>query len=183
MQNILIVFFIICFIILVFVFPFKIRAMGHFNFLNLLGFYSLKIMKLRLINGRIIFENGEIKIENSVNIIEEKFSEEFSKNLIKEILARINVKKVELFFSGGIADNSFTSAIMCGGVSSIVQSVFSFLTQRYENVKLYEDVDAKFGENNLELTFDFVISISFLSIIISIIKAMKGKTRELKNEK
>lgn len=173
MQNILIVFFIISFVIMILCFPFKIRAMGHFNLLDLIGFYSFKIMKFRLLNGKIWLENGKIVVQNTVNVLKDKFSDEFSKILIKELIARIDAKKIEIFFSGGISNNSFSSAIMCGSVSSITQSLYSYLSQKYYNVKLYEDIDARFGQDNLEITFDFVISISFLSIIISMINAIR----------
>ena len=183
MKNILIVFFIVCFFIMILVFPFKVRCMGHFNILKLIGFYSLKIMNLKLINGRILFEDGKFEIQNSVNRIEDGLSSSFSQNFTKQILSKIDIKKVELFFSGGIADNSFSSAIICGTVSAFIMSVYSIFSQKYENVKLYEDVDAKFGENNFEITFDIVVSISFISLIISALKANKLKNKEAKNER
>lgn len=183
MKNVLIVFFIVCFFIMVLVFPFKVRCMGHFNILKLIGFYSLKIMNLKLINGRIMFRDGKLQIENSVNRIENGLSSGFTQNFTKELLSKLDVKKVELFFSGGIADNSFSSAIICGTISAFINSIYSIFSQKYENVKLYEDVDAKFGENNFEITFDIVISISFIAIIVSVLKALKLKNREAKNER
>lgn len=183
MKNIFIVFFIIFFVLSVLVFPFKIRCMGHFNLLKFAGFYSLKIMKLKLINGRMFLENGKIKIQNSVNRIENGLSDDYSQNFTKKILEKIDVKKVELFFSGGIADNSFSSAMICGTFSAIIQSIYSILSQNYQNVKLYEDVDAKFGENEFEVTFDIVVSVSLISLIISVFEALKLKNKEIKNER
>lgn len=155
--------------------------MGHFNLIELIGFYSLKVMKFKLLNGKMYYKNGKLYIQNSVNIIQEKLSKEFSQALTNEIKSKIEVKKVEIFFSGGIAENSFSSAIICGGVSSAIQSIYSYLSQTYYNVKLYEDVDTKFGEDNMELTFDFVVTISLILILISIIKAINNK-REYVNE-
>ena len=183
MQNILIVFFIVYFLIIILFFPFKIRCMGHFNIIEMMGFYSLKILKLKIINGRIKYENGKIVVQNSVNIIQDKFNGEFSRKFIYNLLSKIEVKKVEIFFSGGISDNSFSSAIICGGVSSFVQSVYSYFSQKYYNVKLYEDIEPKFGEDNLELTFDFVINVSMFSIIVSLLSAFKKNFGEIKNEK
>ena len=48
----------------------------------MIGFYSLKILKLRIINGRIKYENGEIIVQNSVNIIQDKLNGEFYRKFI-----------------------------------------------------------------------------------------------------
>ena len=183
MQNILIVFFIVCFFVMIMVFPFKIRFMGHFNFINLIGFYSLKILKVKLINGKISYDKGKIIVQNSVNILQDKFNNDYSQILAKELMSKIDISKVEIYFSGGISDNSFSSAIICGSVSSIIQSIYSFLSQKYYGVKLYEDVDAMFGKDKLEVTFDFVINISFISIIISVISSLKKYKVVVNNEK
>lgn len=179
MKNILIVFFIFFFIITIIVFPFKIRLMGHFNLMKLIGFYSLKIMFLRLLTGRIVFKDGKINIENSVNIVEDGFNSEFSKQFINEILKRIDIKKIEVYFTGGITNNSFSSAIICGSVSSIVQSIYSYLSQKFYKIKLYEDIDPTFNENNLEITFDIVISISLIAIVISVFSAFIKQKKEI----
>ena len=95
-------------------------------------------------------------------------------------------KKLEIYFTGGFQDDSSTSALVCGMVSSLVQTAYSYLKMTYENVKLYEDVEPTFDESNLEITIDGVVAISFLSIMISIVKASinkkKYKNKESLNE-
>ena len=182
MKNILIVFFIVLFIISVLVFPFKIRAMGHFNLVKLVGVYSLKIMFLKILTGRVKFENEELQVENLANILENEKNADFSKQLMINICKRIDIKKIELYFKAGFCDDSFSSAIVCGGVSSFIKTVYSVLTQKYYNVKLYEDIDPTFSQDNLELTFDAVISISFISLIVSLISSAI-KNKEIKNER
>lgn len=129
-------------------------------------------------------KDGELTMENSINFMDGKINEDFMKNLIKEFISTIDVKKVELFFTGGISDNSFSSAIICGSISSMVETIYSYFSQKYDNVKLYKDVIPTFNENNLELTFDIVISISLLGIFLSILRALvKTKNKkESKNE-
>ncbi len=128
-------------------------------------------------------QDGELKMENSVNFMDGYYNGNFVKEFSKQIISRIDIKKVELFFTGGIVDNSFSSAIMCGSISSIIQTLFSFLSQKYEGVKLYKDISPTFDENNLELTFDGVISISLLAIFLSAIAALfKSNKKENKNE-
>ena len=113
-------------------------------------------------------QNKKLYVSNLADAITSSYSSPFMKSFAKRLLTKIDVKKMELYFTGGFAENSFTSAIVCGSVSSAVQTFYSFLSQRYENVKLYEDVKPTFGKDNLELTFDIVICISFVQIIAAV---------------
>lgn len=183
MKSVLMVFFIFFFLLSICVFPFKIRAMGHFNILNLMGFYSLKIMFFRLLTGRFLFEDGKIVFQNSVNFMEDKFNKSFSKQFLAKVVKKMDIKKIEVYFTGGIVDNSFSSAIVCGSMSSIIQTFYSIVSQKYYKVKLYEDIDPTFNENNLEITFDAVISISLVALAVSIISAHNYMKKELKNER
>ena len=184
MKNLLIVFFIVLLILCVLFFSFKTRMMAHFNFLSLKGFYSFKIWRLKLLCGMIEKnDSGELTIINTNNILKGDFNKPFMKELSKEISSRVDVKKIEIFFTGGFVDDSFTSAILCGTVSSLVQSVYSYLSLKYDDVRLYDDIDPTYNESNLEITFEAVISISIFKLIMSLIKAnIKTKRKEIKNE-
>lgn len=182
MKELLIVFFIITVIIMAMAFPFKTRMMFHTNLLDAKGFYSFKIMKIKLLTGRFYIDRGTgLTVENSADLLSENFNKPFVKNLSKEILKRLDVRKVEMFFTGGFKENSYYSAIMCGFVSSIIQTIYSVLYEKYDDVRLFEDVDVTFNENNIDFTFDIVIKISLIAILKSILKANKlTKQGELK---
>lgn len=182
MKELLIVFFIITVIIMAMAFPFKTRMMFHTNLLDAKGFYSFKIMKIKLLTGRFYIDNNNgFTVENSADLLSENFNKPFVKNLSKEILKRLDVRKVEMFFTGGFKENSYYSAIMCGLVSSIIQTIYSVLYEKYDDVKLYEDVDVTFNDDNIDFTFDIVIKISLIAILKSILKANKlTKQGELK---
>ena len=60
MQKVLIVFFIVFFVIMILVFPFKTRAMVHINFFELKCFYSAKIWLLKILCGMVNFDNDKI---------------------------------------------------------------------------------------------------------------------------
>ena len=155
-------------------FPFKTRMMAHINFLNTKGFYSFKVMRIKLLTGRFYLDADDgFQVENSVDFLSKNYNNPFIRKLVKEFSKRIDVKKVELFFSGGFENDSYVSAVLGGTISSFIQSIYSFLKDKYEGVKLYEDVDVLFDETNLELTFDFVFSISMFSVLKSIINADK----------
>lgn len=180
MKNMLIVFFVSSLILLMLTFPFKSRLMGHFNLIEKKGFYSFKAWRIKLLCGRVYIDgNGELKIENTQNAIKDKYKDAYMKRLSLELLKALDVKKVELFFSGGFEKNSFSSAMLCGSASVFVNLIYSFLSQRYENVRLFEDVNPTFNKNSLELTFDFVVSISLLQILISMVRAKIEQKREV----
>lgn len=182
MKSILIVFFVLMFFVLVLIIPFKSRMMSHFNFLEMKGFYSIKIWRIRILCGKIyINQNGEIEADNLTNLMSSNYNKSFVKGLSKELISKLDVKKIEMYFTGGFVNNSFSSAMVCGSVSSIVQTMFSVLSQKYKNVKLFEDIIPTFNEDNFEITFDVVLSISIFQIILSILKANKFK--ENKNER
>ena len=178
----LIVFFVLLLMVLLTILPFKVRLMAHFNILELRGYYCFKILFIKFLNGRIISENGELVMENSVNFMDKSNNKLFMKNLGTEIISNISVKKVEIYFTGGLSDNSFSSAILCGSVSSFVETIYSYFSQRYDCVKLYKDILPTFNESNLELTFDMVVGLSLFGIAKSLILA-QIKTKNVKESK
>ena len=80
MRNLLIVFFVICFLMMVVFFPFKTRLMGHLNLIDLKCYYSLKAWMIKLLSGKIIFENGEF---------------EFAIDSVSEILQQVHPQAYE----------------------------------------------------------------------------------------
>ena len=182
MKSMLIVFFVVLLLILIIILPFKIRLMAHFNLLELKGYYCFKFLCFKFLNGRIISKDGELIMENSVNIMSKGNNKEFMKQAGLEMMSNIDVKKVELYFTGGLVENSFSSAIICGSVSSFVETIYSYFSQKYDCVKLYKDIVPTFNDDNLELTFDIVIGLSLFGIAKSLILA-QIKTKKLKENK
>ena len=185
MKIMLIVFFVLLLLIFIFLFPFKTRFMCHFNVFEVKGFYSIKIWRFNFICGKIYSDpDGKIKTENSIGVINKDYDKNFIKLLALNLLKRLDVHKVEIFFTGGFKENSYSSALLCGSVSSMVQSLYSYLSQQCDYVRLYENIVPTFNENNLELTFDIVLSISIFKIFVSIIKSniANNKLKESKNE-
>ena len=174
MKELLIVFFIFTVIIMAMAFPFKTRMMFHTNLLNAKGFYSFKIMKIRLLTGRFYIDRGDgFVVENTVDLFSGNINKPFVRHLIKEMIKKVDVKKVEVFFTGGFKEDSYSSAIMCGTVSSAVQMIYSMIYEKFEDVKLYENISVTFDSDNIDLTFDIVIKISLIAILKSIFKANK----------
>lgn len=174
MNAILIVFFIILFVILISILPFKVRMMSHLNLITLKLFYSFKFYRFKILCGKAEIVNGKFNILNSNNIIKGNVDKNFASEYLKNISKKMDIKKVELFFEGGFVEDSYLSAIMCGTITSSVRTIYSVLSLKYKNVKLYENILPTFYDTNLELTFDFVISISILQIFMCLIKSSKN---------
>ena len=184
MRNLLIVFFIISFLFLIVIFPFKTRLMGHINLIDLKCYYSLKSWLIKLFCGKVEFVDGKIEVKNEDTLLTKSYQNEYMKLVGKEIVSEVDIKKLEIYFTGGFKEDSFSSAIMCGSVISFVEMIFAYLSLKYDNVKMFKDIEPTFKENNLELTVDIVVSISVWRIVRCFLKAGKNINglKELKNE-
>ena len=184
MKTLLIVFFIVNLFILILVFPYKTRIMSHVNLIEKKGFYSIKSWRVKILCGKIYLdENNNIKIENTNNVIKNRYKDDYMKEFIINLIKTMQVKKMELYFNGGLKKDSFSSAMMCGTAMVFVDMIYAFLSQNYIDVKLFEDIKPTFDVDSLELTFDFVAAISMAEIISSFIKAKKYVKGELNERK
>lgn len=184
MRNLLIVFFVVLLLLLILILPFKTRMMGHINLVEMKCYYSVKSWILKLLCGKIIVENGKIEMTNEETFLSGSYDKNFMKIIMQELLSKLDVKKVELYFTGGFKENSYASAIMCGSVLSLVETLYGFLSLKFDDVKMYKDIQPTFDETNLELTADLVISISILGIVKCFLKTGKKikKLKEIENE-
>lgn len=184
MRNLLIVFLVLSLVILVLVFPFKTRMMGHVNLFEMKCYYSVKSWIIKLLCGKIEVENGKLQMLNEETLLSGSYDNEYVKKVFSELLSRLDVKKVEIFFTGGFKENSYYSAIMCGTIVSLVESLYGYLSLKFDDVKMYKDIKPTFDENNLELTLDIVVSFSIFGIAKSLLSANKEykKLKEAKSE-
>lgn len=127
-------------------------------------------------------QNGGFEIKNANNVLKGDFSNPFVKKLTKEVLDKIDVNKIEIFFTGGFVEDSFSSAIMCGVISSVVKSLYGYLSLKYEDVGLYEDINPTYNESNLELSLSGSISVSLIKLFLAIAGANKRLKGEMINE-
>ena len=56
-------------------------------------------------------KKGEIEVENSNNLFDGDIDKLFAKKLVIVLMEKINVKKIELFFSGGFVENGCKNVV------------------------------------------------------------------------
>lgn len=183
MKSILIVFFIVGFLLMLIMFPFKIKVMAHLDLISMKCFYCFKVWRIKVLCGRAKIDGEkQVIVENSDNLVTLNLNKDFISILIKTISKKIEVKKVKLFFTGGFVEDSYASALVCGSVSAITKAVYSILSQTYKNVEIYEDVTPTFNETNLDVSVKIGLCVSLFSVLVSLIKADRIKTKQRKME-
>ena len=74
--------------------------MSHLNLIEMKGYYSFKVWRLKLLCGMIFLNNsGKIEVTNANNMLKGDYNKNFVKAVSKEILKSIDVEKIELFFT------------------------------------------------------------------------------------
>ena len=184
MRNLLIVFFVLGLIVLIVLFPFKTRLMSHINLLEKKCYYSVKSWMIKLFCGKICIVDGKLQMNNLDTFLTGNIDKDFIKQMSAEILSKLDVKKVEIFFTGGFKDSSFSSAMLCGLILSAVETLYGYLSLSFDNVRMYKDINPTFNEDNLELTFDVVVSISLMQLVRCFFNASARvkEVKEVKNE-
>ena len=104
------------------------------------------------------------------------FAEETAGNPYKNEVAFI--ESIGLLPDGFSADAPMSRSAFA---KMITDMFYSYLSQQYFDVKLYEDILPTFERDSFDLTFDFVAQLSLLKIIKAFLKAKLMLNREVKN--
>ena len=174
-KDMLIVFFVIIFLLLVLFLPFKLKILSHLNLIELKGFYSGKIAGIKILEGMIFADiNGEIEMKNSANMLSKNFNEEFAKSFGGELVKKLTVLKSEIYIISGFVEDSYLSALLSGTMSAIVKSIYSYFSFEFEESKLICDIKPVFDRSSFEVSVRFVATITIFKIIVSLFKSLKN---------
>lgn len=176
MKTCLIVFFTIILIILLITYPLKIVVKFHINVLTQRAFYSIKFIFVKLLCGTAYIQNKRLIIQNSHNLIYNTQNKEFQTQLLKCILPKIDITKLQIYFSGGIANNAYQTAMICGYMYSITSAIFSYFITKNNFINVFQDIDPQYGKDCLDITTKAIVQFSLLDVII----AMLGATKKYK---
>ena len=167
-------------ILLLIIFPFRARGQLYVDPISLIAVYSIKIMFIKLLLGRIKLKITGFSVENAVNRIQpENSSIEEDAQIYKEIIKVIKIAKVNLLFVFGCGDACATS-IVSGSALMIAGAIRGFVLSRNPNAKILSAVDARFNQTESNLLVTLTAKISLLQLLICLIKAKSKIVKEQK---
>ena len=163
---------ILLFFILLLIFPFRLRFLGHLNLINNICIYSIKVLFIKILVGRLkLTINNGIEIENQVNNIPDNKSPHFTNILVKCIVKKIEIDKLKIFMGFGIEDNAFASAMVAGSFNAVASVLIGVVLEYNPYAKITRAIVPEYNKNFCEATIVTSFKISLLSIIISYFKA------------
>jgi len=178
MKIFLLCAFILLFILLVVVLPFKIKMCLHINYLNMEAYYLVSFMFISVICGKCSITDDGFLIENKTNYLFKKDEKtEYKGKLIQEYLKRIKVVNMNFYKTYGSDNNSMNTAMLCACENIIFDSINKYLKTKNTELNCYNHINPDFCESKNMLSVYGVIKISLLDVIISIISS-KLKTRK-----
>lgn len=163
------------FVVLIVIYPFKLKAVFHINVLEDLCFLAIKVFDIKLFCARFtITKEGKFDMDKFNKKKKKKKKDPLLLSSYFMCLAKmLHFKKLELFFTGGSSENAYYVSMLCGYVNAISSALYAVLLNKYKHIKIYSDIDPDYGQDRLELSASVVISFSLLDMIISVICAYK----------
>ena len=173
MKTLLIIAIIVLLIILIMIFPMRARAQGYINVGNGLILYSLKILFIKLLVGRINVNYNGADIENDVNLIDlQSEPTKYDYYFIKALLKKIKIAKLNLIYNVGLVSPSST-AITSGGLYSVSLVLSTLVLGNNPNADIFISTKPNFKKYEFEMIVQLTIKISILKILICVLKAKK----------
>ncbi|MBQ8468774.1 MAG: hypothetical protein IJ542_03345 [Clostridia bacterium] len=156
------------------IFPMHAKLKVHINVLTLVCEYSLKVLNIKLLCGRVSIKEGEFVILNSHNKLFSGTKERQKKQglLIKNLLSRLTISRIEVYFELGLK-NYAAMAIACGFFQSLFSSLLAMTITNNPCVHIIESVSPNFSGEQCELTSQALLELSLLDIVRAKIKANK----------
>ena len=93
--------------------------------------------------------------------------------VMNQIVKKISVDKLNLFFCGGVKDDAYTTAMLCGYVYAISSALISKIITKHNCISVYQDIDPIYNEDALDLTLKCLIQISILDVLSALVSAKK----------
>lgn len=162
-------------------YPFKISLKLHINFVTKQSFYSIKVVFIKLLCGTTYIEDNRLVIQNSDNLIYTTGNQKKQMEQIKQLVKKIVPAKLQIYFSGGIQNDAYQTAMLCGYIYAITSSIFTFCISKNNFINIFQDIDPQYNSNALDVTTKCILQISLLDVIVSLVVGNK-KYKEKMNE-
>lgn len=184
MRDTFLVVCVLLFVVLILWYPFKVKIAVHLNVFDAIGFVSIRSLCFKLFSAKIqINENGRLELLQAKKK-QQKKRKPFSLLSVyfMTLAKRLSVKKFEWYFTYGSNKNADIVALICGYVLAFDSIVSGVLLNRYNHVKIYNDIDPIFDDNRFEVSTSVVVSFClfdmFVSVFIAYVNFFKLKLRK-----
>ena len=174
----IIAFFILLVLVLLLIIPVKFKISFDYNIFKNRGFLKIKLFnfkmfyyKLKLNKNKIVLSN--FKTTKELNLEINKKNIDYAKELQNEILKRLYLKELIVYFNFGLKDKPFPSAIICSGIETVLSVVSSLIKFQKPTAIINYKVSPYYSKDIFNTDFNLIISISITNLIISLLKAKR----------
>lgn len=182
MKIYLVVFLAVILFLVLLAYPIKAVAKVHVNLVNLKAFYCIKVLFIKILCGTTYIEDNRLIIQNSHNLLYNMQNTPKQMIIIKNIVKRISVAKMQIYFCGGIKNNAYQTAILCGYMQAITSALFGFLITKNNYINIFQDIDPQYNKDALDITIKCVLEISMLDIIGALIVSVFSYKEKLSDK-
>lgn len=183
MRWIIIVLLIFVAIILILKYPVPIKIKIFINLYDMKAYYSIKVAWIKLLCGKTEIDEKQLSVQNTNDILA-KIDDKKRKQeglFVNEILKKIQIGKLEMYFNFGISTAQDISAIICGLTSIVMGMISAKAINKNKTAKVLQNVTLE-NQDILEATIYSTLTISVDEIVSCKIIANK-KHKELSNGK
>lgn len=172
---------------------FRIRLVAHFDIIEgRQGFFTLSILRISLFSGKIKLIGNKLELttkkgkKSTIKITYDKEDEQSIVNYLDNAVVRVvDILALDIFFTAGKSDDAFFGAMASGVAKVFINIIACLLKSRYPNMHYTEGAMADFGQDNLHISLNSILTLSIADIIYSLIYAqiITDKSRYKKAEK
>ena len=153
-------------------YPFRIKWSFHFNILKNIGFVVFKVLFIRLLCERFKI-NNKCEFEYEKEKKKSKKNQEFFHEYIMALAKRVDVKRIDFFSEIGLVDDAYFLSMFDGFVSVGLYNLIGLFLNKYKDIKIFYDNTVVYEGEKLEFTGKIIVTFSLVSVIISVISALK----------
>lgn len=162
-------------------YPFSFRLKVHADAISMVCFYSLKINFVKLLCGKSSITGSTLVTQNTHDLILAPMkNSSMQKAFAVQLLPKIKISKVEIYFTGGVANDACATALFCGSVQILSSMLASALISADPLINIYQDIDTDFTNDALQLSASCVLQLSINDIIIAFIASLFNKKESKK---
>lgn len=174
MKEIIMCLIIFLFMLSVITYPLKMVCAIHVDVVNMIGFAVVSVYSFKLLNIKCEMTKGKIKITKK-HKRKKKNDKSFSKCYLKNLVNKLEIKKMDLFFDAGEVDNVKLVSILCGSISSIFAILISVLLNKFQDMKVFKCINPHYDKQIFELSGRLVLNFTLIDVVLSFISALKEK--------